>query len=51
MHDIHEPTANAVESVVRYLLTNNYQLVTVSELIQTRLGGAVNGKVYNSVKP
>lgn len=51
MHDIHEPTANAVESVVRYLLTNNYQLVTVSELIQTRQGGAVNGKVYNSVKP
>lgn len=51
MHDIHEPTADAVESVVRYLLMNGYQLVTVSELIETRQGAAVNGRVYNSVKP
>lgn len=51
MHDIHSPTADAVESVVRHLLMNNYQLVTVSELIQARQGAIVSGRVYNSVKP
>ncbi len=51
MHDIHSPTADAVESVVRHLLMNNYQLVTVSELIEARQGAIVNGRVYNSVRP
>ena len=51
MHDIHSPTADAVESVVRHLLMNNYQLVTVSELIEARQGTVVSGRVYNSVKP
>ncbi len=51
MHDIHSPTADAVESVVRHLLMNNYQLVTVSELIEARQGAIVSGRVYNSVKP
>lgn len=51
MHDIHEPTADAVEPVVKWLLMNGYQLVTVSELIEARSGGAVNGKVYNSLAP
>jgi len=51
MHDIHKPTAEAVESVVRHLILNNYQLVTVSELIEYRQGSAVSGKVYNSLKP
>lgn len=51
MHDIHEPTADAVESVVRHLLMNGFQLVTVSELIEMRQGSAVNGKVYNSIRP
>ena len=51
MHDIHSPTADAVESVVKHLLMNNFQLVTVSELIQSRQGTIVNGKVYNNIKP
>lgn len=51
MHDIHQPTYEAVERVVKHLLMNNFQLVTVSELIQTRQGSAVNGRVYTSVKP
>lgn len=50
MHDIHSPTADAVEGVVTRLLKQGYQLVTVSELINARQGYAVNGKVYNSVK-
>ncbi len=51
MHDIHQPTYESVESVVKHLLMNNFQLVTVSELIECRQGSAVNGRVYNSVKP
>lgn len=51
MHDIHSPTADAVESVVRHLLMNNFQLVTVSELIEARQGSIVSGKVYNNIKP
>ena len=38
----------AAESVVKWLLMNNYQLVTVSELLDARCGGGVAGKVYNS---
>lgn len=51
MHDIHQPTYAAVESVVKHLLMNNFQLVTVSELIEHRQGSAVSGRVYHSVKP
>ena len=51
MHDIHQPTYEAVERVVKHLLMNNFQLVTVSELIEHRQGSAVSGRVYNSVKP
>ena len=50
MHDIHAPTRDAVESVVRHLLMQGYQLVTVSELIEARQGAAVSGRVYSSVK-
>lgn len=48
MHDIHAPTADAAESVIKYLLKQGYQLVTVSELLDARKGGAEAGKVYNS---
>lgn len=51
MHDIHKPTLDAVESVVKHLLMNKFQLVTVSELIEYRQGSAVNGRIYHSVKP
>ena len=51
LHDIHSPTADAVESVVRHLLMQGYQLVTVSELIEARQGAVVSGKVYTNVKP
>lgn len=49
MHDIHSPTAQAVESIVPYLLKRGYQLVTVSEMIQARRGAPVSGRVYSSV--
>ncbi len=50
MHDIHSPTADAAESVVKWLLMQGYQLVTVSELLDARAGGAVNGKVYTKAQ-
>lgn len=48
MHDIHAPTADAAESVIKYLLKQGYQLVTVSELLDARCGGAKSGKAYSS---
>ena len=51
MHDIHSPTADAVEPVVKHLVTCGYQLVTVSELINARSQGVVNGKIYNRLAP
>lgn len=32
MHDIHQQSADAVEAVIQYLLEENYELVTTSEL-------------------
>ena len=46
MHDIHAPTADAVEPVVKHLLMQGYQLVTVSELLDARCGGGAGGRVY-----
>lgn len=51
MHDIHSPTRDAVEGVVKHLLMQGYQLVTVSELIEARSGAPVSGRVYNRLKP
>ncbi|HAL63259.1 MAG TPA: hypothetical protein DCO93_02305 [Clostridiales bacterium] len=48
MHDIHAPTAEAAESVIKYLLKQGYQLVTVSELLDARCGGAAAGKAYGN---
>lgn len=47
MHSIHEPTAEATERIVPWLIENGYQTVTVSELIKYKKGEQlVNGKVY-----
>ena len=48
MHDIHAPTADAAERVIKYLLKQGYQLVTVSELLDARKGGAKAGTTYSS---
>lgn len=50
MHDIHSPTADAVETIVPGLLMRGYQLVTVSELISIRRGSISGGVTYSSVK-
>ena len=49
MHDIHAPTADAVERIVPALIERGYQLVTVSELGEYRKGGLVNGQAYSKI--
>lgn len=48
MHDIHAPTAPAAVQIIPYLLKQGYQLVTVSELLDARCGGAQIGKAYGN---
>ena len=50
MHVIHAPTAAAVERIVPQLLKKGYQLVTVSELLSARKGGAVSGRAYRNAR-
>ncbi len=49
MHDIHMPSAKAVEIVVPKLVEKGYQLVTVSELAQAKGITLENGKRYGSM--
>lgn len=46
MHDIHAPTAEAVEKIVPWLLKNDYDLLTVSELMERKGIRMKNGTVY-----
>jgi peptidoglycan/xylan/chitin deacetylase (PgdA/CDA1 family) len=51
MHDLHESTCDAAESVVTYLLGEGYQLVTVSEMADCRGVELVDGQRYYSMSP
>lgn len=46
-HDLYEATASSMDRVIPELLAQGYQLVTVSELMSYRDGGAVPGTLYN----
>ena len=48
MHDIHDPTAEAVERIVPALVKKGFQLVTVSELFEYRGGSLKAGVAYSS---
>ncbi len=48
MHDTKRVTAEAADSIVAYLLTQNYQLVTVSELLEFASDGALADRIYNN---
>lgn len=49
LHDLYEPTAEAVEAIVPVLIDQGYQLVTVSELASYR-GGILPGGKYGSFR-
>ena len=38
MHNIYSSTADAVDQIVPYLVSEGYQLVTVSQLVQAKTG-------------
>ena len=46
-HDLYESTATAMDRAIPDLIAQGYQLVTVSELMSYRDGGAVPGTLYN----
>ena len=48
LHDIHGTTAQAMNRVIPQLVSEGYQLVTVSELLYHRHGGIEPGRVYYS---
>ncbi len=51
MHDIHKTTVDAIPEMIRRLKEQNYQFVTVPELLTLRRGGMVPGKVYGNAYP
>lgn len=48
MHSLYDSTATATEIIVPWLLSQGYQLVTVSELAEARGIKMQNGKVYTA---
>lgn len=46
MHDLYSSTASASEIIIPWLISEGYQLVTVSEMLEARKGGAEGGKIY-----
>ncbi|MBQ7118122.1 MAG: polysaccharide deacetylase family protein [Clostridia bacterium] len=46
MHDLYGSTAEASEIIIPWLISEGYQLVTVSEMLEARSGGADGGKIY-----
>lgn len=47
-HDLHKETGEAMVTVIPELISRDYQLVTVSELLHTVQGGIKPGTVYTS---
>ncbi len=51
MHDLYEPTADAIERFVPELIADGYQFVTVSQLMEARGITMEGGKSYAQAKP
>lgn len=45
-HDHHKPTLDSLDVMIPWLLEQGYELVTVSELLNSQPGGMVPGTVY-----
>ncbi len=46
MHDIHSTTADALETVIQWLIKNDYDILTVSELAERQGAQMSDGKAY-----
>ena len=51
MHELYQASGDAALQIIPELTNRGYQLVTVSEMAQYRLGGLQNGQIYYSMKP
>ena len=51
MHDTKAVTADALNSILLYLKEQQYQLVSVSELLEFQTNGANADVVYNHAHP
>jgi len=50
MHDIHMPTAKAVDRICRFLKAKNFEMVTMTELASIQGRDLVPGRNYISLK-
>ena len=50
-HDIYDSTIDAVERLIPALMDEGYQLVTVSEMGEAKIGGLEAGHVYTDLRP
>ena len=50
MHDLYDSTAEATEVIVPWLISQGYQLVTVSEMMEAKGIQMQNGVAYNSAR-
>lgn len=50
MHDIHSSTAEAIKKVIPWLIKQDYDLLTVSELMERKGLKMKNGKAYGSAR-
>jgi len=50
MHDIHQATVTAAETIIPALIRRGYQLVTVSELAQFKGVTLKTGNTYRSIR-
>lgn len=50
MHDLYDSTASATETIVPWLISQGYQLVTVSEMMDAKGITMQNGVAYSSAK-
>ncbi len=50
-HDIYDSTIDAVERLIPALMDEGYQLVTVSEMGEAKIGGLEPGHVYTDLRP
>jgi len=50
MHDLYDSTATATETIVPWLISQGYQLVTVSEMMEAKGIKMQNGVAYSSAK-
>lgn len=50
LHDIHSTTVPAVEEIIKYLVENDYQIITVTEMLNSKGYDLTNTRVFYSAR-